>query len=191
MTPRIHGGTEHDETQAKGCNGKSPVVKHWLQLYPLEAITGCRAFSGLFLEYYKKDYSEYFRVYNDLGSDCVEYGYLSGWYGVKVVLITDSFVSDLPAPDDLKHISDLLFDENGGLCGSKLTMDMACRNIMAHTNCGIAQAFLMASRNPAKAIGMDDEIGTIEVGKKANLVFVDDMFHVKKVILNGKEVNRC
>ena len=58
------------------------VVKHWLQLYPLETITGCRKFSGLFLEYYKKDYSEYFRVYNDLGSDCVEYGYLSGWYDV-------------------------------------------------------------------------------------------------------------
>ncbi len=58
------------------------VVKHWMELYPMEVITGCRAFSGLFLEYYKKDYSEYFRVYNDLGSDCVEYGYLSGWYGV-------------------------------------------------------------------------------------------------------------
>ncbi len=58
------------------------VVKRWMELYPMEVITGCRAFSGLFLEYYKKDYSEYFRVYNDLGSDCVEYGYLSGWYGV-------------------------------------------------------------------------------------------------------------
>ncbi len=58
------------------------VVKHWLGLYPLEVITGCREFSNLFLEYYKKGYSEYFRIYNDLGTDCVEYGYLSGWYGV-------------------------------------------------------------------------------------------------------------
>ena len=69
--------------------------------------------------------------------------------------------------------------------GSRLTLDMACRNIMTHTNCGITQAFLMASRNPARAVGMDDEIGTIEAGKRADLVFVDDMFHVQKVMLAG------
>ena len=57
---------------------------------------------------------------------------------------------------------------------------------MTHTNCGIAQAFLMASRNPARVIGLEDEIGTIEAGKLANLVFVDDMFNVQKVILGGK-----
>ena len=104
----------------------------------------------------------------------------------KVILITDSFVSDLPAPEKLKHITDLIFDENCWLSGSKLTMNVACRNIMSHTNCGIAQAFLMASRNPARAIGLEDEIGTIEEGKLANLVFVDDVFNVKKVILGGK-----
>lgn len=104
----------------------------------------------------------------------------------KVVLITDSFVSDLPAPERLKHVTDLIFDENCWLSGSKLTMNVACRNLMAHTNCGIAQAFLMASRNPARAIGLDDEIGTIEAGKRANLVFVDDVFNVKQVMLGGK-----
>ena len=104
----------------------------------------------------------------------------------KVVLITDSFVSDLPAPEKLKHITDLIFDENCWLSGSKLTMNVACRNIMSHTNCGIAQAFLMGSRNPARVLGLDDEIGTIEEGKRADLVFVDDVFHVKKVILGGK-----
>lgn len=104
----------------------------------------------------------------------------------KVVLITDSFVSDLPAPEKLKHITDLIFDANCLLSGSKLTMNVACRNIMSHTNCGIAQAFLMASRNPARVIGLDHEIGTIEAGKLANLVFVDDVFNVKKVMLGGK-----
>ena len=65
-------------------------------------------------------------------------------------------------------------------------MNVACRNLMSHTNCGIAQAFLMAARNPARVIGLEDEIGTIEAGKRANLVFVDDMFNVQKVILGGK-----
>lgn len=104
----------------------------------------------------------------------------------KVVLITDSFVSDQPSPENLRHVTDLIFDENGWLGGSKLTMDMACRNLMSHTNCGIAQAFLMASRNPARVLGLDDEIGTIEPGKRADLVFVDDQFHVQKVLLGGQ-----
>ena len=104
----------------------------------------------------------------------------------KVVLITDSFVSDEETPEELAHITDLQFDSNKGLCGSKLTMDVACRNLMTHTNCGIAQAFLMASTNPAKVIGMDGDIGTIAVGKKANLVLVDDTFRVDTVFLGGK-----
>ena len=77
------------------------------------------------------------------------------------------------------------FDANGLLSGSKLTMDIACRNLMQHTSCGICQAFLLAARNPARAIGLDHEVGTIEAGKKANLVFVDDLFNVKKVMLDG------
>ena len=103
----------------------------------------------------------------------------------RLILISDSFVSYGDSPEHLRHIEDLVFDDNSLLSGSKLTLDIACRNMMQHTSCGICQAFLMASRNPARIIGMDDEIGTIEVGKKANLVFVDDMFHVQKVMLEG------
>ncbi len=104
----------------------------------------------------------------------------------RLILISDSFVSHEASPVHLRHIEDLVFDAMERLSGSKLTMDVACRNLMAHTRCGICEAFLLASRNPARVIGMDHEIGTIEVGKKANLVFVDDMFHLKNVMLNGE-----
>jgi len=57
---------------------------------------------------------------------------------------------------------------------------------MTHTNCGIAQAFLMASRNPARVLGMDQEIGSIEPGKRADLVFVNDRFQVQQVMLAGE-----
>ena len=87
------------------------------------------------------------------------------------------------------HVTDINFDAFGGIAGSKLTMDKACKNVMAHTNCGICEAFLMASRNPARAVGLDDEIGTIEVGKTADLVIVNDRFEVKKVILGGEVCN--
>ena len=97
----------------------------------------------------------------------------------RVILITDS------TPAEFGDVDDINFDEKGGVAGSKLTLDKACRNIMTHTNCGIAQAFVMASLTPARALGWGDDLGSIEVGKVADLVFVDDKFNVQKVMLQG------
>jgi len=106
----------------------------------------------------------------------------------RIVLVTDSTpYRDNPSKNpQIANADDLNFNDVGSLAGSKLTMDKACRNIMSHTNCGIAQAFVMASLNPAKVVGMDDEIGSIEPGKIADLVFVDDKFNIKQVMLNGE-----
>jgi len=104
----------------------------------------------------------------------------------RVVLITDSTNYAGKNPVEYAHVDDISFNDQGMIAGSKLTLDKACRNIMSHTNCGIAQAFVMASLNPAKVIGMDDEIGSIEPGKIADLVFVDDKFNVQQVMVCGE-----
>lgn len=107
----------------------------------------------------------------------------------RVVLITDSTVFDgSPAPQ-YAHVTDLSFDACGDIAGSRITMNQACRNVMTHTNCGIAQAFIMASLNPARAIGIDCERGSIERDKIADLVFVNDRFDVKDVMLGGEICN--
>lgn len=106
----------------------------------------------------------------------------------KIILITDSTAEALSTPEHLKHIDDITFDDKGMLSGSRMTMNKACRNIMSSTNCGIAQAFLMASTNPSKAIGLYDIVGSVDVDKNADLVFVDDKFNVKKVMIEGKIV---
>lgn len=106
----------------------------------------------------------------------------------RLILITDCNPGNSTPPEIYKDATDLMFDENGRLSGSQLSLDRACKNVMKHTGCGIKDAFLMASRNPSRIIGMENEIGTIAIGKKANLVFVDDDFNVKKVMLNGKIV---
>ena len=103
----------------------------------------------------------------------------------KMILITDGTLSEGDNPEELKHITDLNFDQYGALCGSKMTMEQACKNIMQSTNCGIAQAFKMSATNPAKAVGLDD-VGSIEAGKKADFVFVDDKFNIKKVMIQGE-----
>jgi len=104
----------------------------------------------------------------------------------KLILISDSFANNEPSPPELAYITDLTFDANGDLCGSKLTLNAACRNMVTHTGCSMCEAFMMASLNPAKVIGMDREIGSIEVGKRADLVFVDGDFKIEKVILGGE-----
>lgn len=104
----------------------------------------------------------------------------------KVVLISDSNVNVGDPPPHLAHITDLQFDSLGGLSGSKLTLDAACRNVIKHTGCSVVDAFKMASRNPARAVGLNREVGTVEVGKRADIVIVDDDFNVQKVMICGE-----
>jgi len=104
----------------------------------------------------------------------------------RVVLISDCTTYHNPNPPEYAHVPDLNYDEKGGIAGSKITLDQACKNVMTHTNCGIAQAFIMASLNPARVLGMQNERGSIERGKIADLVFVDDRFNVKNVMLGGR-----
>lgn len=106
----------------------------------------------------------------------------------RIVLITDSTSDSGTVPENFSHLPyiDVTFNEMGRLSGSKVTMNIACRNIMSHTRCGIAEAFIMGSLNPSRVIGMDDKIGSIEPGKLADLVFVDDMFNVKQVMQEGE-----
>lgn len=105
------------------------------------------------------------------------------------VLITDSTIYDEPTPERFKDVPDLNFDAEGGIAGSKLTMELACRNVMTHTGCNMVQAFVMASLNGAKVLGLDHEIGSVAVGKKADLVFVDENFNVQQVMLRGELCN--
>ena len=106
----------------------------------------------------------------------------------KVVLISDSMFTEETAviPDKYKHIKDLNFDHNGGLAGSKMTLDYATKNIMTHTGCSIDKAFYMSSTAPSKAINMYDKIGSIKVGKIADFVICDKDINIKTVIQNGE-----
>jgi N-acetylglucosamine-6-phosphate deacetylase len=105
----------------------------------------------------------------------------------KIILISDAFVATGSAPKGglFEGATDLNFDNNGGIAGSKMTLDGACRNMMAHTGSSVSQVFKYASTNPARALGLTDR-GVIKVGAKADLLLVDPEFNVKSVYLNGK-----
>ncbi|HMD36963.1 MAG TPA: amidohydrolase family protein, partial [Vicinamibacterales bacterium] len=65
---------------------------------------------------------------------------------------------------------------------------------LVHAGFTPLQALQMATINPARALGVDDQLGTIEVGKLADLTFVDgdplldirNARRVKKVMKGGR-----
>lgn len=105
----------------------------------------------------------------------------------KVILISDNSGRDRDpvTPERLQHMTDLSFDAEGNLGGSRLSLDMACRNVMRHTGCDMVAAFRMAATNPARAAGLSD-VGEIAPGKLADLVLVDADFQVLKVLFRGE-----
>ena len=109
----------------------------------------------------------------------------------KIILISDQTDHKNPNPPGLEHVTDLNFTpiEGGGIdiSGSKLTLNVACRNYMKHTGASIVDAFRVASYNPARAVKLTDR-GEIRVGLKADLIFVDIKMNVKTVIMDGKVV---
>jgi N-acetylglucosamine-6-phosphate deacetylase len=75
----------------------------------------------------------------------------------------------------------------GSLAGSTLTMDAAWRNAVA---AGVDEvtASRAASHNPARLLGIDGYVGTLERGKRADIVVLDAAGEVRTVIAAGEIV---
>ncbi len=108
----------------------------------------------------------------------------------RIIIITDSSVSKGDflnnEADGIAYGPDLHYDYEGHLSGSRLTQDNAVRNYMAHTGYGLVHAIRAATYNPACLLGIDDKVGSVAVGLKANLIIIDDTVRVKKVFLEGE-----
>ena len=103
----------------------------------------------------------------------------------RLILISDACVFDGPVPPGYDGVNDILFDHAGEIAGSKLSLDVACKNMMKHTGASIVDVFRYASYNPSRVIGLLDR-GEIAVGKRADLVIVDHWMKVNKVIFKGE-----
>ena len=73
----------------------------------------------------------------------------------------------------------------GSLAGSTLTMDVALRNAVMASGLAIERASEAASLMPARALGLEAELGSIAPGKCADLVVLDDDLRVTAVMANG------
>lgn len=105
----------------------------------------------------------------------------------RIILISDAYACDGPIPEGYEGVDDINFDHMGEIAGSKLTLDIACRNMIKHTGASLVDVFKFASYNPAVATGLLDR-GEIAVGKRADLVIVDHNMKVSNVLMMGEVV---
>lgn len=105
----------------------------------------------------------------------------------KIILIADAFVADGPPLPGLEDAKDINFDWGGDIAGSKLTLDIACRNMMVHTGGSVCDVFKYASYNPSRLLNIP-EFGEIKKGNIANIIIVDQWFNIKNTILKGEKI---
>ncbi|MEH2919887.1 N-acetylglucosamine-6-phosphate deacetylase [Samsonia erythrinae] len=115
--------------------------------------------------------------------------------GDKLVLVTDATA---PAGADIDQFTfagktiyyrdGVCVDDQGTLSGSALTMIEAVRNSVEYAGIALDEAIRMATLYPARAIGVDKQLGSIESGKVANLTVFNRDYQILKTFVNGSPV---
>lgn len=77
--------------------------------------------------------------------------------------------------------------EDGTLASSTLTMFKALKLMMQFINIPLEEAIDMATINPAKVIGIEQDYGSISVGKIADLLILDNNLNIETIIHKGKK----
>ena len=113
----------------------------------------------------------------------------------KVILITDATKGAGLKPGTKFEIYGIkckvtpvtgLVANGQGLAGSTLTMMRAVQTVVEKSSVPLVDAVLAATLNPARQLRRDGEFGSLEKGKRADLVWFDNRFQVKAVWLDGE-----
>ena len=117
-----------------------------------------------------------------------------GWD--KVIAITDSIMAaglpdgnyKLGVNDVVVKDGDALLASTGVRAGSTLTLAQALKNFVKFTDHPVQDVIPLMTVNPAKALRMDDRKGTLEVGKDADMVLLDDELNVVMTVGLGRVI---
>lgn len=112
----------------------------------------------------------------------------------KLILITDSIrAKNMPDGEYAEPGGQVTVVKNGQarlkdgtLMGSLLKMNDAVKNTMRFLDADLATVVKYACENPAKNLGVYDEMGSITEGKLANLVVVDKDLNIYLTVRRGK-----
>lgn len=78
--------------------------------------------------------------------------------------------------------------ESGALAGSVMPLNKMVYNFLNNTNLDIRKVVRLAAINPARSIGIDKTKGSIEIGKDADIILIDEDINCYMTINKGKVV---
>ncbi|MBB6732425.1 N-acetylglucosamine-6-phosphate deacetylase [Cohnella zeiphila] len=114
----------------------------------------------------------------------------------KVILVTDAMsAAGMPDGDgyELGGLPVVMkcgvarLKESGNLAGSTLTMISAFQLMVRRVGLSVADASRMASLNPARQIGVADRTGSLEPGKRADVLLLDADLELRRAWVGGRE----
>ena len=110
----------------------------------------------------------------------------------RIVLVTDG-MSATGMPDGTYMLGDMEVEvrdgrctSNGTLAGSVLTLDRGVQNLMEFTGASLSTAVAAASYNPSQLMGVDDNWGSLDVDRKANITVLTSAAEVIQTFLAGR-----
>jgi N-acetylglucosamine-6-phosphate deacetylase len=119
----------------------------------------------------------------------------------KVALITDNvplaglpdgayemFGHKVEKKDGVSRIAGSTPDQDNTMAGSEWPMNRNLRNLVDLVGVPFTQAIRMATLTPARIVGLESRMGSIEPGSEANLVAIDEQFGVQWTMVKGEVV---
>ncbi len=112
----------------------------------------------------------------------------------RFVLITDS-IAAAGMPDGKYALAGIpvnvtdgkILTEDGTIAGSSLDMPTGVKNLMKFTKSSLEEILPCATENPAKQVGIYNICGSLDVGKRADMLILGDgEFEIDEVIIGGK-----
>src|SRR5690606_35739731 len=112
----------------------------------------------------------------------------------RVVLVTDA-ISAAGMPDGDYELGGLpviveqgvaRLKQDGSLAGSTLTMNEGFRFLVQQVGVSLSEASRIASLNPATVLGLQEQYGSIAIGKRADLLLMDEEFKLEQVFISGE-----
>jgi N-acetylglucosamine-6-phosphate deacetylase len=111
----------------------------------------------------------------------------------RFMLVSDAMSSAAGGPDQFElqgrtvmRNGDRLSLPDGTLAGSNLTMDRAVQYCVNKLGVELETALRMASANPARFLGLQNQLGLIAPGALASLVHLDAELNVKQTWIEGQ-----
>ncbi len=115
----------------------------------------------------------------------------------KLVLITDAMRAKGLADGESELGGQKVIVKNGEarlvdgtLAGSVLRMNVAVKNMVEKAGLSLTDACDLATINPAKVLGIENEAGSIRNGKRADFTVLDENFEVLYTVCGGEIIYR-